>query len=446
MQTPSLPRRAVANLFAIAALLLGARGAEAGQPTAAVTIQVNPAATAGYSSLAGTTPAGGSNPYYPSSPFHSTLPGSPVLASSSQITQWNGDQSPDDWGGITISEDASNGNDGSDPTYYTNGDGTSTTLICALNSAGSVGKYYCDNSLSNYRNSIVDFWNNAGNCPDSNYGGTNYGCPVGVSFGIPPNMLTAGDTDHHGIVVKTTEAVNGHTGFEVDGWGDGTLSSRTRPTSGSWTWAALGVCDLSGDGTACSNSYAANIAGSLGLIRAEDILYCLDGAGSANPNCTLPTALRVAPKCNGSPYTYPASASDGQCGGNGTSGSTSSNRVPEGERGFINETDAQVNAENIPDYAKVIRRTQDKQHYGFFDGDTNYSGGPGIVYQYQGGEAYASMGHTDPWKTLYTYEVAEGNGSSIATGNSGKDMTFAMGQSASNVEWCSNSHTNGLCN
>jgi hypothetical protein len=423
-------------------------------PTGSATATPSPGPTssgsgisASYSSLAGTTPPGGTYPYYPSSPFHVALPSNPVPVPAATSSRWDSDQSPDQVNEITVSEDGSNTNDGSDPTYYTDGDGTATTLICALNSAGSVGKYYCDNSLSTYDNSIVEFWNNSGNCPDSNYGGTNYGCPVGVSFGIPANMLTAGDTDHHGIIIKTTESTGGHTGYEVDFWGDGSLSTRSVPTSGNWTVAALGACSLNGDGTACSDSYAANMAGSLGLVRGEDIMYCLTGAGASNSSCVLPYALRIALKCNGTNSTYPASASDGQCGAGGTTGNSNgdSARVPEGTRGYINETDAQVNAESIADFQKVIRRTMDKQHYGFFDGDSSYGGAPGISLQYQGAQAYVTNGHTDPWKTLYNYEIGEGNSGDTSTGNSGKDMSFLMGMSMSNVLWCANSHNDGLC-
>jgi len=102
-------------------------------------------------------------------------------------------------------------------------------------------------------------------------------------------------------------------------------------------------------------------------------------------------------------------------------------------------TDAQINALPYPEYEKVIYRTMDCQHYGIIDRDSNWSGGPGFVFQYQGAQAYSAFGHTDPWRTL-------ANQVGIPVGN-GSDFVFKLSDMATPpIVWCANSKNNGLCN
>jgi hypothetical protein len=433
-----------------------------------------------YSSLAGNTLPGGHYPYYPHSPYHRQIPHTPeqspanfLPTSSSDCNtpsnicwdEWeNGDANQGinfngNFSDFVISEDGS-GNSGDDPTYYTrDGDGSqSTSLACALKTSGSSGKYFCDNTLPYQSKGIVEFWSNSQICATT-IGATarNFGCPIPIAFPIPPGVLAASDTDHHINFIQPSSTYNGIKGYEISGWGAGaggvgdTAPVFTRPVSGVWTFGALGACSLHGDGTACGAAYATRLAGSLGLIRAEDILYCLDNltpATDAYNTCTLPTALSVAPKCNNSRAPqYPATASDMSCVKSTSSGniniSTSDTGPTEGSRGCLDMSDSTINAMSMPDYAKVVWRTIDCSHYGMFVRDTNWQGGPGIVWQYQGGEAYYSMNQVDPWKTL---------AKRIGTAYSSSSMSFAFSQipifanpTTPNIVWCVNARNDGLC-
>ena len=365
----------------------------------------SPAPTGGigvhYSSKQGNTPPGGSFPYFPSSPYHVALPFNPVFVSSSQSQTWNQENSPGQLADLTISEDASTGGD--DPTYYTDGDGSSFTLAC---NKQSYSAYSCGINAYNPRGLI-------------NMNGATVSFPLGA--------IPAGDSDHHILDINTTE------GYEDDIWLGKPMPSQANQT---WSVGGAGRCALDGDGTGCSGSTATNMALSMGLIRAEDILYCLNSSSDPT-HCTLPYALAVAPKCNGKNFTYPATASDGQCfDSSGTNHSTSAG-LPEGERGCLNMTDDQINALPYPAYEKVVYRTMDCQHYGVFDRDSNWSGGPGFVFQNQGGEAYAAFGHTDPWRTLASQAGISVSGSTFT-------IKFTDLKNPDFV-WCSNSKNDGLC-
>jgi hypothetical protein len=345
-----------------------------------------------YSSIQKNTPLGGSYVYYPSSPYHQPIPSNAVFVSQAQSTAWNVLQSPGNFNTISISENGSNGNDGSDPTYYTDGDGTSTTIDC---NKYSYSQYSCENGVN-----VNNFLTSA----------------------FPLGMIAAGDSDHHVLSIDTKNQV------EFDIWNSTPIFTASGQT---WSVGGAGECPLAGNGTGCSGSFATNIAGSLGLIRAEDILVALN---SSNPNAVLPYALSIATKCNGTAHQFPATASDAQCGANI---GTSTTRPPEGARLCINLTDAQINAGSWSDYEKVVYRTADCQHFGMFIRDTSWSGAPGFGWQEQGGQAYVAFGQQDPWAVLAQREnISKQNGS---------DYLFPFNMTSPPMIYCLNSKNDGLC-
>ncbi len=349
-----------------------------------------------YDSRNGHTPAGGSFSYYPSSPFHKTIPKSPVFVSSSQSSAWNAMQSSDGFGSITISEDGTNVNDNGNPTTYTDGDGTGYVLDC---NKFSYSSYSC-NSDANVRE--LD----------------------GKTVKIPLGAITAGNSDHHLINIDVVA------GIEDDIWEGHPIPSSA---GGTWSVGGAGECALSGSGSGCGGAIATNIANSLGLVRAEDILYCLQDSSSPS-TCTLPYAVSIALACNGSGVEYPATASDAQCGGGQ---GTASTRIAEGTRGCLNMTDAEINAASYRDDEKVVYRTMDCAHYGVYDRDSAYDEGPGISIQAQGAEAYTEFHQTDPWKTLAArVGISKENAA---------DYVFPYTMSKPNFLWCANKKNDGLC-
>jgi hypothetical protein len=126
-------------------------------PSTASTPTPSPSPTgSAYDSLKKFTPPGGSFSYYPTSPYHATIPASPSLVSPTQSAAWNAMQASDDFSPITVSEDGTNVNDGSDPTTYTNGDGTGYLLEC--NKEG-YSIYSCESSANvrDINNATVKF-------------------------------------------------------------------------------------------------------------------------------------------------------------------------------------------------------------------------------------------------------------------------------------------------
>jgi hypothetical protein len=349
-----------------------------------------------YDSLNGYTPSGGSFYYYPSSPYHVAIPQTPAFVSNTQSTAWNAMQNAQTFSGIIISEDGTNVNDGSEPTTYTNGDGTSYVLACDKDS-------YSASSCAN-----------PANVRDLN----------GAVVAFPLGVVAEGSSDHHVVNIDTAG------GIEDDIWEGQPLPAQAGQT---WPVGGAGECALSGNGVGCGGATATNIVATLGLVRAEDILYCLQ-VSSAPTTCVLPYAVSVALACNGPGIEFPATASDAQCGAGKGSPST---RIAEGTRGCLDLTDTQINAGPYRNYEKVIYRTMDCSHYGVFDRDTAYSGGPGLSVTYQGGQAYAAFGETDPWATLANFD-------GIPRVNTA-DYVFPMSLSNPPFHWCANANADGLC-
>jgi hypothetical protein len=196
----------------------------------------------------------------------------------------------------------------------------------------------------------------------------------GAVISVPANLVPASNSDHHASIADYLR------GGEEDFW---LFPTGGLTNNGTLNVGGAGFCSWSGDGTNCSGSTATNIATSLGGIDPAD-LKAAEASGG-----TLPYAISVSALCADPSYVYPATASDGSntnsssaCSGHTGPGQ----RPPEGTRGFLNLTDAQVNATNNAPYVKVILRTMDAQHLGFTVTDTNWSGAPGLAPQYRKGD------------------------------------------------------------
>ena len=184
---------------------------------------------------------------------------------------------------------------------------------------------------------------------------------------VPANMMPAGNSDHH--YSFNDDAAQ----KEYDFW-----FVQNVPTAAGQKVhiGAGGVCDWSGDGTNCSGSNATNIAGSLGSITEADF-----ARGESGPHGSFGHAISFAALCADPSYVYPASASDGSNtnGSSACAGHTGAHgRPPEGTRVYLDMSDDQVNAMNLPAYAKAWWRTLDREHQGGLIADTNWSGAPGL--------------------------------------------------------------------
>ncbi len=187
------------------------------------------------------------------------------------------------------------------------------------------------------------------------------------TLAVPANFMPAGNSDHH--YSFNDDAAR----KEYDFW-----LVQNIPTGSGQTVhiGAGGVCAWSGDGTNCSGSNATNIAGSLGSITSADF-----ARGEAGPHGSFGHAISFSTLCADPSYVYPASASDGANtnGSAACAGHTGSKgRPPEGTRVYLDMSDDQVDAMNLPAYAKAWWRTLDREHQGGLIADTNWAGAPGL--------------------------------------------------------------------
>ena len=184
---------------------------------------------------------------------------------------------------------------------------------------------------------------------------------------VPTDFMPAGNSDHHYSFNDDASRQ------EYDFW----LVKNIPTAAGQAVHiGAGGVCAWSGDGTNCSGSNATNIAGSLGSITAADF-----SRGESGPHGSFGHAISFSTVCADPSYVYPATASDG-ANTNGSAacvGHTGSlGRPPEGTRVYLDMSDDQVDAMNLPAYAKAWWRTLDREHQGGLIADTNWAGAPGL--------------------------------------------------------------------
>ncbi len=255
---------------------------------------------------------------------------------------------------------------------------------------------------------------------------------------LPEELIVEGTTDAHFSYGNTTLRQT----FSC--WLCATPSGEPKnpvklTAGGTLNVGTAGACSWDGDGTGCSGSYATNIAGDLGDLDPLEILAALQ-----QPDGYIHHAIKIFPVCNGTTFVAPATAGDGQCfkGSGGANISTSAG-LPEGSRGLYPSTFAQIDAMNIPDYQKVILRTE--HMYGVVDSDTGWGGSSyAAALAEQGAQAYIQMGIPDGWATLAQYEQAEGNGKYVTlNANGAQSYNFDMsGLSFSKLLWCNNEDCN----
>lgn len=241
---------------------------------------------------------------------------------------------------IEVTTDDSDGNDGSEPLYMRTADtqNVAVTIHCDL------------------------FPWSAHSCASSD--------SDGATMQIPEVLRSAPNSDHHASIDDRVR------GGEVDFWVFPTGAPPTDAHVG-----GAGFCSYAGDGTNCSGATATNIATSLGGIDPVVVRGAESDAHGA-----LPYAISVSALCADPSWVFPATYSDGS----NTDGSSAcanhtgtGQRPPEGTRGFIDRSDADIDATSNAPYVKVILRTMDREHLGFTITDTNWSGAPGLAPEYR---------------------------------------------------------------
>ena len=140
--------------------------------------------------------------------------------------------------------------------------------------------------------------------------------------------------------------------------------------------------DELGDGTDCSNSTATNIETSLGSIAQADFT----AAAADVVHGTFGHAIAFATLCADTTFVFPATASDGA--NSNSYAACSANlgphrRPPQGTRVFLDRSDREIDALDLPDYNKAWLRTLDREHYGGIITDTNWEGAPGLSPAFQ---------------------------------------------------------------
>jgi hypothetical protein len=308
-----------------------------------------------------------------SSIYYKPLPSTPNLVPAATASAWMAENSPTQFGNFTISEDETSPNDGGDPFYDMVANAVPMIVSCSNTS------WAADTCKGGARNLN--------------------GATINV---LPAGAPREGTTDKH---------IAGGTATAIDNFWD---ASTVPASGGTLKVGGGGECLKSGDGTGCSGATATDIALPLGLVQANELLGCMQ---STNTSCVLPHAISVAFRCNASSTVFvkPATSSDGQCFNpkTGVNQSTTSG-LPEGTRGAINETDAQVNAlYPYNSFQAIIYRTMDRQHYGFVNRDAAWSGGSGIQIQYQSGSEFKFEGKHDPWQDIATLSKMQWNGSAV---------------------------------
>jgi hypothetical protein len=191
-------------------------------------------------------------------------------------------------------------------------------------------------------------------------------CDVeGLQVRIPDAARAAGAGDGHLAVIDQAN------GWEYDFW-----QVHSKPRGGgrldiSWGGRTrIGTPDADGLG---SNATAGHYGLLAGIIRYPEI-----AAGQ------IDHALFMSVKCTNGQKVFPAGSSGSGCGG--------TNAPPMGSRFFLDMSDAQIDALDVPAWRKPVLRAM--AHYGMFVGDT---GGPSWAIAIESSSTYTSYGMPDPW-------------------------------------------------
>ncbi len=214
----------------------------------------------------------------------------------------------------------------------------------------------------------------------------------GRVLNVPAGMVPAGNSDHHYSYDDATA------GGEYDFW----LAPMPGANGATMHVGGAGFCRWGGDGTACSDATATNIATSLGGLDAPTL-----ATAESDPHGTLGYAVAVSALCADTSFVYPANASDG-ANTNGSAACAAAlapgARPPEGVRWYLDKSDAEIDATPNAPYVKVVLRTMDREHYGGTIVDTNWSGAPGFSlsahrgdYRFAAIEAGSGTGNDAPF-------------------------------------------------
>ncbi len=378
-------------------------------PTPIVTATPSPSPTSvslmgPFSSIKKIVPTTGAYPWYPSSVYHVALPANPVVVPAATAAAWLAQQSPGQFGSITIDPSGKNANDGGNPVTYTDGDGQNVTISCT---ATSYSQYAC---------------NDADSVKNMN------GATVAIPFPASGGLIAEGTTDHHVGNIDTVALT------ELSTW-----DAYPTPSAPGQTWVVggAGECNVLGNGFNCSGATASNIPLSLGDIDPFALMVCLS---NGDPHCVLPTAVSIAVRCDNG-YEFPAGYGDSQCFSPTTGANQSvTGQIHEGKRVFLTgtlATDDLINANtSMNAVSKIIARTMDSQHYGAIIRDSAWSGGSGLQLQWLSAQAWTEFGMPDPW-----IPVAQAVGVNTSSG------AFVIPISIPLTSWgaCANSKNDGLC-
>jgi chitodextrinase len=209
---------------------------------------------------------------------------------------------------------------------------------------------------------------------------TEYACVVGVNATACPTTVQIPNGAQHALAGDGHLAVvqpDGHT--EIDFW----QVQNSNPISGGGTLtaSAYGALDLNGNGC-CSNSTAAHQGLQAGEIRGPEL-----AAGVINH------ALIVTLPCSNGTYVYPATGLTATC-------SNTTNAPALGARFQLNETDAQIDAQSVPTYVKIIEKAM--EHYGVYFTDN----GGQMDLAFEPALDYTSFGNTS--NTVMSYLLTQG--------------------------------------
>lgn len=197
---------------------------------------------------------------------------------------------------------------------------------------------------------------------------------------FPADAEPAGNSDHHYTWLDERKRGN------FDCW----LCARPTIPRAEIHVGGLGFCpwdkhargDELGDGTDCSNSTATNIETSLGSIALADFT-----AAAADPvHGNFGHAIAFSALCADPTFVFPATASDG-ANTNAFPACAAylgpRRRPPQGTRVFLDKSDSEIDALDLPGYNKAWLRTLDREHYGGIITDTAWDGAPGLSPAYQ---------------------------------------------------------------
>ncbi|MFI5123654.1 MAG: hypothetical protein ACHQJ5_12235, partial [Vicinamibacteria bacterium] len=194
-------------------------------------------------------------------------------------------------------------------------------------------------------------------------------CAVeGMRVAIPDAARAAGGGDAHLSVIDQAS------GWEYDFW-----SVRSKPKGGGVLeigWGGRTRIDADG---LDSPATAAHFGLAAGVIRPAEL-----AAGEINH------ALFMGVRCTNGTSVYPAGPDSGRsCSELGLS---NQNAPAMGQHLFLNMTDAEIAAQQVPEWQKTILTAM--ADYGMYVGDT---GGGGWSLGFESGSSYTSFGYPDPW-------------------------------------------------